>query len=172
MAIARWTPIDELTNLHTAMDRLFSDLFEPADRAQGGGQPMARRLAVDVEQTDSGYRITAPIPGFRPEEIDVTVAEGILRISATHREQKEDRNKNFVRREIVSGNFVRQLALPPDADPNGIDASFQDGMLAVELPRMKRPEPTRVQVKSKEKEKEKEKAMSSSGSSTGSSKER
>ncbi len=140
--------MDDLTSLHSAMDRLFSEMFESQFGAprRESGQP-AYRLAVDVERSDQGYRIMAPVPGFKPEEVDVSFSDGVLTIQATKKEEQEQRDKNYLRREVARGNFIRQIALPNDVDPEGINASFQDGMLTIDIPRSQRAQPKKIEVK-------------------------
>ncbi len=140
--------MDDLTSLHSAMDRLFSEMFESQfgpPRREGG--QMANRLAVDVERTDQGYRISAPVPGFKPEEVDVSFSDGVLTIQANKKEEQEQRDKNYLRREVARGNFIRQIALPNDVDPEGINANFQNGMLYIDIPRSQKAQPKKIEVK-------------------------
>jgi HSP20 family protein len=152
MAINRWLPTEELLGLHNAMDRLFSDVFgetAPTGRPAGdGGRTgmLTRHLPLDIMETETGYRIEAPVPGFKPEEVEVTYSDGMLTISAQHQEERRRREGNYVRREIGFGNYWRQISLPGEVREDKIKASFNDGMLVVEVPRMPKPRPTRVQV--------------------------
>ncbi len=143
MAISRWSPVSELTNLHTAMDRLFGDIAE-----QGTGSSMlpALRLPVDVIETEKGYEIRAPIAGFRPEDVEVDVSDGVLSIRAVRRDEREDKKGDYLRREVAYGEFRRMIVLPPDVRAEEINAEFDNGMLVVEIPRTRKPEPRRVQV--------------------------
>lgn len=144
MAIARWSPSQELTNLHTTMDRLFGDWFQNPDV---GTTSLTFRLPVDVSETDNAYVIRAPVPGFRPEDVEVTVAGSILSISAHRQEQAEEREGNYIRREMIMGDFERQIALPDDAKPDSVNATFENGVLRVEVPRTPRPQPKKIEVK-------------------------
>lgn len=145
MAIARWSPVQELTNLHTTMDRLFSDWFE--SNQDTGPTNMTFRLPVDVAETDKSYVIRAPVPGFKPEEVEVTVSGNILSISASHKEEKEEKEGNYIRREMIMGDFERQIALPDDAKPDNVNATFENGVLKVEVARTPRPQPKKIEVK-------------------------
>jgi HSP20 family protein len=85
MALIRWNPSSDLMNIHSEMDRLFGDLTEGM-RAQGnGGRGEASAiLPVDIERTDDALVIYASVPGFSPDEVDVTVDNGVLTIDARH----------------------------------------------------------------------------------------
>jgi HSP20 family protein len=144
MAIARWNPTNELSSLRTTMDRLFGELMED------GMQAPSYRLPVDITETDDRYVIRAPVPGFEPDEVDITVADGVLGIMATHKEDKEEKEGRFIRREVAFGNYMRQIALPGDVKGEDVQADFENGVLTIEIPRARRPRPVRVEVKRSE----------------------
>jgi HSP20 family protein len=145
MAITRWSPFQELTNLHTTMDRLFGDMFEGTQDVSTPN--MTFRLPVDISEKDDRYLIKAPVPGFKPEEVNVTVSGNVLTIAAKHQEQKEDKQGDYIRREMIVGDFERQIALPADARSENINATFDNGVLQVEVPRQPKPQPKRIEVK-------------------------
>jgi HSP20 family protein len=149
MAIARWNPRDELTSLYTTMDRLFGDAFGPSRQGQDGMTNMFR-LPVDIREVDNAYEIKAQVPGFAPEEIDLTVTGNVLTISARHKDEREKNERGYIRREVVEGNFVRQIALPNDAKLDTIKAEFENGELRVEVPRAQQPQPRKVQVQGRD----------------------
>ena len=152
LTLARWSPTSELTNLHTAMDRLFSDLFGEALRSPITVQMMGRagapayHLPVDVMEVDNGYRIQAPVPGFKPEDVEVTFSDGVLTINAKRAEEKSRQEGKYLRREVAFGNFQRQLTLPGDVRADQIKARFENGILTLEVPRAPKPKPMRIPV--------------------------
>ena len=149
MAIARWNPRDELTSLYTTMDRLFGDAFGSSRQAEDGMRNVFR-LPVDIREINNAYEIKAQIAGFTPDEIDLTVTGNVLTISAMHKEEREKNEHGYIRREVVEGNFVRQIALPDDAKLDTIKAEFENGELRIEVPRAQRPQPQKVQVESRD----------------------
>ena len=149
MAIARWSPFQELTSLHSSMDRLFGDMSE--GNTNGGTMEMPTfRLPVDISETDNGYVIKAPVPGFKPEEVQVSLTDGVLSITAEHREEKTDQKKNYLRREVAYGNFERLIALPNDVQDDNIKATFNNGVLEIEVPRAPKPQPKRIEVRAQD----------------------
>ncbi len=148
MAISRWQPADDLSTMHSMMDRMFGDLFEGADTTKNTN-PM-RRLPVDISETNDAYVIKAPVPGFKPEDVDVTFTDGVLSIRARHREEKQDKEGSYLRRELMFGDYQRHIVVPGDVRADDIRASFENGLLTVELPRAPRPQPKKIEVKGSE----------------------
>jgi HSP20 family protein len=116
------------------MDRLFSDVFGDSFGRMGGddGGMATFHLPVDIKETENGYVINAPVPGFNPEDVEITFSDGVLTINATRREEREEPEGQYLRREIAFGNYQRRIALPGDIQPDGISASFDNGVLTVE----------------------------------------
>lgn len=144
----RWSPATELANLHGAMDRLFEDFFSPpaaGNRSERALTPLYA-LPLDVREVEGGYEITAPVPGFKPEEVEVTFQDGVLKVVAQHSAQTAERQEGFIRREVAWGNYGRTIMLPGDIKEDGITASFEDGMLTVTVPKAPRPQPRRIEV--------------------------
>ena len=178
MAIARWRPTNDLASLHSTMDRVFSDVFGdtfagPSDEGEGGMAPTFY-LPVDIRENDDRYVVQAPIPGFRPEDVEVAFSDGVLTITATRREEREDREGRYLRREIAFGNYQRRIAMPADVQAENIRARYDNGVLTIEVPRSSRPQPHRIEVQPGEQRRQElgdGSASSSSDASTRSSSE-
>src|SRR6266851_1106053 len=144
------------------MDRLFGDVFGDVFSSSGATQSMERttdggdgggrqlptfHLPVNISETKDGYRIEAPVPGFRPEDVEVMFADGILTINAKRTGEKTSEEGGYLRREVAFGNYRRQISLPGDVRANDIKATFDNGVLTVDVPRMPKPEPKRIQIR-------------------------
>jgi HSP20 family protein len=146
----RWSPGTELANLHGQMDRLFEGFFGAS--TSGGSQGEMQRplptyyLPLDVKEVENGYEITTPVPGFSPEEVEVTFSEGVLKISAERAQQSSQEQGGYLRREVAFGNYQRAIQLPGDVKEDEISATFENGMLTVMVPKVPRPQPKRIQV--------------------------
>jgi HSP20 family protein len=148
--------MNELASMHSTLDRLFSDAFGDALGRSMGGQPQGGdssesrmptyHLPVDVVETEDGYRVRAPVPGFKPEDVEVTFSEGVLTIRAERKEEKAEEEGTYHRREVAWGHYQRQIALPGDIQADKIEATFDNGMLTIEVPRAPKPEPMRIQI--------------------------
>lgn len=151
MAMVRSSPTHELASLHSAMDRLFADLFGDAFR----GVPMEDQppaaaavfhLPVNVVRTDTGFRVEAPVPGCGPDDVDVTFSDGDLRIEARPTPGPGAAEGRYLRHEVPMGRCRRQITLPGRVRADEITASFDNGLLRVEVPRAREAEPARIQV--------------------------
>lgn len=144
MLLTRWNPFAELAAMEQTANRIFSQVFGAPDSARVT-EPTFYRLPVNIEEVDGRYRITAPIPGFKPEEVDVSYADGSLTISAQHSEEKKSKGNGYLTREVVAGNFYRQVCVG-EVDPNAITAEFENGVLTVSVPGPVKPQPTRIAI--------------------------
>ncbi len=149
MAIIRWNPMSDLTTLHGELDRLFGDLTEGlglerlGDGARGARQAF---LPVDVERGPDAVVIHASVPGFKPEEVSVTVGDGVLTIEAEHKEESERTERAVVRRERFHGRLFRQVRLSDEVRGDEATARFEQGVLTVTVPLVPVVEPKRIPV--------------------------
>jgi HSP20 family protein len=130
------------------MDDFFNDFWAPSDSRQQPGTFFAPR--VDVKDVNDHYEITAELPGVSKEDIHVHVKEGVLTLEAeTSQEDKEEKEGKIIRQERRYGKFMRSFNLGSDVHENDIQASFVDGVLKLEAPKLaeKAPERVRIEVK-------------------------
>lgn len=143
-----WNPAVEALQATRAMDRLFDQFFGYGGTAtpegSNGGSVPTYFLPVDIMETDEAYVLTASVPGFAPEQVEVTFQEGMLTIAA-QAEPQQVRGR-WVRQERAWGSFVRRLELPVQVVSEGISASFENGVLTVSVPKLAKPEPVKIPV--------------------------
>lgn len=97
----------------------------------------ARDQMIRVEQFEEGGQVVvrAELPGVDPEkDIDVTVAGGVLRISAERKQEEKTEERGYVRNELRYGRFMRTIPLPEGATESDVKATYTDGMLEVRVP--------------------------------------
>ena len=145
MALVRWDPFGELNSLHDQMNSLFNQAF---------GSSAAQLLPVtDVySEDDKQMVVEVHLPNFDEKEVNVDVQDGALIIAAQHTEKEEDKKKQYLVRES-SASFYRRVALPKQADQDGIKAHFAKGVLKVTVPFKELPKPKKVSIESGEKKK-------------------
>ncbi len=151
MAINRWTPVGELASLHTAMDRLFGDFFggSAMESTEQNGSQSFWYLPLDIVDAGGSYEVKAAVPGFKPEDVEVTFHDGMLNIVARRKEQSETKQGKYLRRELRVGNLARSVQLPAEIRPEEIKASFDGGILTVEIPKAAVAKPIKIEVSGK-----------------------
>ena len=144
MAMRRWDPFQELSSIQNELNRLFGQTF-------GEGSEEVRMAAwvpaVDVAETQDRFLITAELPGLRPEDVDISVENSVLRIQGERRFYDERKEDDFHRIERRFGSFTRSITLPSTADAENIQASFDAGVLTIEVPKREEAKPRKIQVK-------------------------
>ena len=96
--------------------------------------------AVDVKEEDDQYVVMADLPGLSKEEVNVMVGEGVLDISAKRKQETEEEKEGYVRKERGYYSFHRRMALPEDADEQGVDAKLEDGVLKLTIAKKRKEE--------------------------------
>jgi HSP20 family protein len=143
MALIRWEPVRELQTVQS----LFNTLFDSTTPNGNRGLAVRRWVpAMDVVQTDDHYVLRADLPGLSESDVNVEVDHNVLTISGERKSEHEQRNKSYYRVERASGSFSRSLTLPEGVDADAIEASFDNGVLEVRIPKPEQPTPRKVQI--------------------------
>jgi HSP20 family protein len=147
MALIRWEPAREVNSLQQEFNRLFGTIF---DSQTGERRAAARRWvpAIDLVEEDGQYVLRADLPGLSEDDVKVEFENRVLRISGERRSEREDRGEGYYRIERASGSFSRSLRLPEGVDAESIEASFENGVLEVTIPKPEQRQPKLVAVKS------------------------
>ncbi|PVE21657.1 type III effector protein [Microvirga sp. KLBC 81] len=146
-------PGDPFLSLHREMNRLFDDVFRgvglpAATGSQGQGDVGTFvNTSMNVSETDKEIRITAELPGVTEQDIDVSLDGDVLTIRGEKKFERKDDKENFHFVERSYGTFQRSLRLPYAINPEQVQASFENGVLTVTLPKTERQERSRrIQV--------------------------
>ncbi len=141
-------PFEQLTPLREAMSRLFEESFVgPRFELVFG-----RTFPLDISESEDKqhYLIEASLPGFKPEEIQVTVEGDTLLIHAQKKEETRAEKGTYVRRERYEGEMSRSITLPTAIDVARVEASYEHGLLKLIVPKAEVVKPTQIPVKVKE----------------------
>ena len=106
-------------------------------------------MPLDVYETEDAVVVKAAVPGVKPEDIEVTVTGALLTIKGEFKSEEKTEKRNYLRQERRYGSFCRQVGLPVAVDSNKAVASFEHGVLNLELPKAEtaRAKPVRVVAK-------------------------
>jgi len=142
--VRRASPLGELVSLRQAMDRLFEDSFVgPRSWAFGSFNDS---FPVDVTNEPDAIKIEASLPGFKPEEVDVTVENGVLSINAETRSEKREGEGETLIQEIRRGTVSRTIALPTGVEPDAATATFENGVLMLRIPKAEAIKPRQIRI--------------------------
>lgn len=143
MAIIRWSPLRDLMRMREAMDEMFDEDWSRF--------PEVREFApaVDVYQTKDKVVVETALPGVDPDKVDISVEDDTLVIKGKTQSKEEKKEKDYYRKEVRYGSFYRAVALPASVKSDKAQASYEDGILKVTLPKMARPKAKRIAVKVK-----------------------
>ena len=129
-------------------DTMFSDLFDDPffedwrnmERATARDVSMPTgMMSTDVRETDKGYTVDIDMPGFKKDDISLDLQNGYLTVSARRDSSHEDKDDNgrWLRRERYAGSCSRSFYVGEDVKDSDIHASYKDGTLCLEMPKLK-----------------------------------
>ena len=148
MALIRWQSGRELDSIQHDLNRLFGTFFD----SHTAEARAARRWVPAVDLVDEGdhYALSADLPGVSEKDVTIEVEDNVLRISGERYSEQKESREGFYRAERVSGSFSRSLRLPEGTDPQAIEASIEQGVLRVSIPKPEVVAPHKVAVKAGE----------------------
>ena len=158
MAIVRWDPWGELTALQRDVNELLGRTF---------GTTRRTTPVIDAYQTDTGLRVRMDLPGMRLEDIDVSVHDRQLIVSGERESDEKIEDERWVRRERTYGRFQRAFTLPEGVDAADITATFEQGVLQLDIPNPPERQPQKVQISGQSHEDQTATASEPTPSSTG-----
>jgi HSP20 family protein len=143
--VRRASPLGELVSLRQAMDRLFEDSsVRPrgwvTSAFEGYGVPL------DVTSGPDAVTVEASLPGFRPEDVEVTIENGTLNIHAESSTETGDREGETLVTEIRRGSVGRMITLPSGLEPDKATATYEHGVLKLRIPKAEAVKPRQIRI--------------------------
>jgi HSP20 family protein len=139
---------DPFQLLRREMEQLFDNVGGSQGEASGGsGNIVAPRM--DISEDEQAFKVSAELPGARPQDVEVIVEDDVLTIRAERTQERETNRRNYHLVERSVGVFQRSLRLPAPVDAAKVQASFDNGVLTVTIPKdSSQARSRRVQVRS------------------------
>ncbi len=141
MAIIRWDPFREMTQVQSQFNRLMDHVW--------GGRQESWMPAVDVFDKKDAVVLKAELAGMSPDDIEIEVEDNVLTIKGERRFEEKVEDERYYRIERRFGGFQRSLAMPQGVNADGIVAAYEDGILTVTVPKVEEEKPKRIEVKAK-----------------------
>jgi HSP20 family protein len=145
----RWDPFQDLRSAQEEMAQMNPMLAHALGlhTQQGSATATAWAPALDISERKDAYLVTVELPGLRPEDLDITMEDGLLTIQGERQFTAESSEQQFHRIERRHGAFRRSITLPAHVMAEGIQASFDDGVLQILVPKAEEAKPKRIQVR-------------------------
>jgi HSP20 family protein len=141
--VRRPSPYGEMLTLRQAMG-LDDDWFRPMRWLSGGVDGPA--LPLDVTTDADSLTIEAALPGIRPEDVDITVENGTVTISGKTASERNATEGSYLVQEIRRGTFSRSVTLPNGLEPDKAEATFENGVLSLRIPKAEQLKPRQIKI--------------------------
>src|SRR5215469_9954468 len=142
MAITRWDPFREVMTLQNRVNSLFREMNE-------GDSPLTTASfvpAVDIYEDPKKVVLKLEVPGIDEKDLDVRVENHTLTVKGERKFDKEEKEENFHRIERRYGSFYRAFTLPSTVDTESIGATYNAGVLKLELKKKAEAQPRQVKI--------------------------
>jgi HSP20 family protein len=132
-----YRPSDLWINFDRAFERFrrdFEDMLWPAERFPFMSE-FERMPIVDLEDKGDKFVMTAEVPGFKKNDVDISICGNTIEISGSKEKKSDEETKEYVRRERSSESFYRKITLPEEVKFEEVSADLKDGLLELTLPK-------------------------------------
>jgi HSP20 family protein len=144
MAVVRWEPFRELAALQNEMGRWMGQLA--GTMTPGNGQSSTWLPSVDAWETEDELVLVFDLPGIPEDDITVELEDNVLTVSGERQRTAERSSERFYRFERRYGTFSRSVTLPAGVKEDEIEASYEDGVLEIRVPKPEEQKPKRIKV--------------------------
>ena len=147
--LERWDPFGDLMSIQNELNRLFGRTYGGGEAGSGAtGTTGTWVPPLDVYESGDKYVVAVELPGIEPGDVEVSVEDSTLTIRGQRDFfYKDTDDESFRRIERRYGQFTRTLTLPSTANVEQVDASFDKGVLTIEVPKREEAKPRKITVK-------------------------
>jgi HSP20 family protein len=147
----RWDPFQDLRSAQDEMAQMSPMLAHAlglhTQQGNGRAATTAWAPALDISERKDAYLVTVELPGMKAEDLDITMEDGLLTIQGERQFTAEPSEQQFHRVERRYGAFRRSITLPAHVMAKGIEASFEDGVLQILVPKAEEAKAKHIQVR-------------------------
>ena len=143
LQLEAWNPFHHLSSLREEIDRLFDQPLGTAPQPfwLNGGWP-----AVDLYEDNDKLVVKVEVPGMKKEDIDISLHVGVLTVAGERNAEEKYEDAQTHRTERFVGHFHRAVSLPVSVQADKTNASYQDGILTITLPKAEEAKPKHIKV--------------------------
>jgi len=144
--LIHFSPSADLSRMQRDFDHIFSNFFPTLGTDVDNTEAVSWHPRIDVIETAEAYELSLDVPGVDKENIQINFHEGVLSISGERINKELSENDNVVRFERQFGRFYRSFTLPNKINTKKIDASFENGVLVVKVPKLEETKPLKIKI--------------------------
>ncbi len=157
MAIERWRPFEGLREMERLMEEMMRWPLRPWGRPliwwripteEVGWSP-----TVEMYEKSDKFVVRAELPGMKKENIEISLIGDTLTISGERKPEEDIRDEEYLRCELCYGKFSRSIAIPSAIDTGRVEATYENGILIITLPKAEEVKPKKIELKIKESKK-------------------
>lgn len=131
MANQIWNPFREMEHFRRDFDDLFDRFL---GRGKRGAKESASEPAIECYVEGDQLVVRADLPGVDPKNVEITVTGDVLTVKGSREDKREEKDRNFVFKEVSYGSFERSITLPAGVKAEDLKASYKDGVLELTAP--------------------------------------
>jgi HSP20 family protein len=146
----RWDPFQDLRSAQDEMAQMspmLANALGLQGQPQGSDRATAWAPALDISERKDAYLVTVELPGIEADDLQITMEDGLLTIQGERQFTSESSEQQFHRVERRYGAFRRSITLPAQIQAEQIEASFDNGVLQILVPKAEEAKPKRIQVR-------------------------
>jgi HSP20 family protein len=150
MNLITYDPFRELRSLQDEVNRVFNSGFSRSsdnELMRGAWNP-----SVDIFENKDQIVLEAEVAGISPDDVNISIENNVLTIHGERKFEKKDEQDNFHRIERGYGSFTRSFTLPSTVSSENVNASFDNGILRIELAKREEAKPKRIEIKGQTKQ--------------------
>jgi len=122
-------------SLQKEINRMFDRFFEDF-RLDTFKEPFRQDFPkIDVTETESDIQVVADLPGLDKKDIEISISDNIMTLHGKKENSIEEKKQNYYRRELSYGSFRREIVLPAEVEAEKVDASLNNGILKIFVPK-------------------------------------
>jgi HSP20 family protein len=146
MTLIRWSPVANFENMQREIDRVFYGSRNDIQDVEASKTLMPM---VDIIERENEFSIKVELPGVDKKDVKITVQNDVLTIKGEKKQENEIKGENYQHIERSYGIFQRSFTLPTSVHSGKIDASYDNGVLSVTIPKLEEAKPKEIEVKLK-----------------------
>ena len=146
----RWDPFQDLRSAQDEMAQMSPELAQALGlhaQRRDNGRATAWAPALDISERKDAYLVTVELPGVEADDLEITLEDGLLTIQGERHFAHDSSEQQFHRVERRYGAFRRSITLPAQVQAEQIEASFDNGLLQIVVPKMEEATPKRIQIR-------------------------